>query len=521
MIYPEYLLIRKLNLILFIATLAGIAVAFLLPVKQLLYHTPDDAFFYLKTAWNFAQGNGSTFDTIAPTNGYHPLWFLILSGMFFTGRFAGIDSPEAFFRLSFVIGWHLFVIAVWLSSDAINGVRRPGTRPNGSSGSGISHYLLLFILTFFFVFIRVVGSEAIVSVAVLAVFFWMKTHSDESPLCGIPFRGALLVLLFLARIDYLSNLIPALILGDALTARKEVRLNTAAGLSAMVAIAAVVYFSINYTVFGHLLTISASLKSAFPRFVLFENIPFYLEANPYQFVRAVGAILVCAAYPVQVFRHRKNEDIFAAILAWSAAGCVLFLLQTMSFNAHKLREWYTSIPVFVSILILVQYSFRWRRISWWIIAPGSIAVFAFLGGAGFAVRHWDSNYDFARTLKNTLRPDEPVLIVDCAGIVGYFSQRNVLCGDGLVNGFEYMDSVKAGRLEGYLKKYRIPFYATYTAVKPDSLFGAYIDRSVTGLGGMRFVFDSLNVVLKAPFEITNIRFRSRGEWILFRFDDDK
>jgi hypothetical protein len=39
----------------------------------------DDSYFYLQVAWNFAHGNGSTFNAIMPTNGYHPLWMLLCS----------------------------------------------------------------------------------------------------------------------------------------------------------------------------------------------------------------------------------------------------------------------------------------------------------------------------------------------------------------------------------------------------------------------------------------------------------
>lgn len=38
----------------------------------------DDAFYYFRIAQNVAAGNGSTFDGLAPTNGYHPLWLGIL-----------------------------------------------------------------------------------------------------------------------------------------------------------------------------------------------------------------------------------------------------------------------------------------------------------------------------------------------------------------------------------------------------------------------------------------------------------
>ncbi len=39
----------------------------------------DDFFYYLAVARNLAQGHGSTFDRLTPTNGYHPLWLLLLA----------------------------------------------------------------------------------------------------------------------------------------------------------------------------------------------------------------------------------------------------------------------------------------------------------------------------------------------------------------------------------------------------------------------------------------------------------
>ena len=43
--------------------------------------TLDDSYFYIKIAANMAKGLGSTFDGIAMTNGYHPLYFFILTGL--------------------------------------------------------------------------------------------------------------------------------------------------------------------------------------------------------------------------------------------------------------------------------------------------------------------------------------------------------------------------------------------------------------------------------------------------------
>src|SRR5579871_74863 len=40
--------------------------------------TDEDGFYYFKIAQHVARGEGSTFDGLHPTNGYHPLWLLCL-----------------------------------------------------------------------------------------------------------------------------------------------------------------------------------------------------------------------------------------------------------------------------------------------------------------------------------------------------------------------------------------------------------------------------------------------------------
>jgi len=49
--------------------------------------TRDDAYYYFKVAQNVSEGQGSTFDGINPTNGYHPLWMLVCVPIFALARF--------------------------------------------------------------------------------------------------------------------------------------------------------------------------------------------------------------------------------------------------------------------------------------------------------------------------------------------------------------------------------------------------------------------------------------------------
>jgi hypothetical protein len=57
---------------------AGVVLTFVVPVHLYPANYPaDDAFFYMQVASHIVAGHGSTFHTITPTNGYHPLWMLV------------------------------------------------------------------------------------------------------------------------------------------------------------------------------------------------------------------------------------------------------------------------------------------------------------------------------------------------------------------------------------------------------------------------------------------------------------
>jgi hypothetical protein len=73
--------------LLIVSLLTGIIFLFL-PINSLLaWFQTDDAFYYFVTARNISEGLGSTFDGIAFTNGYHPLWMLICVPVFSLAHF--------------------------------------------------------------------------------------------------------------------------------------------------------------------------------------------------------------------------------------------------------------------------------------------------------------------------------------------------------------------------------------------------------------------------------------------------
>jgi hypothetical protein len=76
------------ELLLVLLVLVSHAYAAFAPANSLMnWFTTDDAFYYYKTAQNIAEGHGATFDGIAPTNGFHPLWMLVCVPIFALARY--------------------------------------------------------------------------------------------------------------------------------------------------------------------------------------------------------------------------------------------------------------------------------------------------------------------------------------------------------------------------------------------------------------------------------------------------
>jgi hypothetical protein len=63
-----------------------------------LNRVPDDAYYYLEIAARMARGEGSTFDGINATNGYHPLWQAMLVPL------AAVWSGDALIRATLTLG---------------------------------------------------------------------------------------------------------------------------------------------------------------------------------------------------------------------------------------------------------------------------------------------------------------------------------------------------------------------------------------------------------------------------------
>jgi len=160
-------------------------------VDTLLFKSlPDDAFYYFTIARNIADGYGVTFDRLFPTNGFHPLWMLLITPWFVV--FDGDTSINAALLLS-------------ASLDIISAVMiyRVVKRVTGKESPAVLSTMIYFLNPTVWMF-SINGLETSVNIAVVALLvdrFTAIQEKTEYAIRDYVFLGVLFGVVELGRTD--------------------------------------------------------------------------------------------------------------------------------------------------------------------------------------------------------------------------------------------------------------------------------------------------------------------------------
>jgi len=445
----------------------------------------DDAFYYFTIARHLAAGHGATFDGLAPTNGFHPLWLLLLTPVFaLTGAL----------RAGSWVGVHL-ALSLCALLDVASGMllwrllRRLGS-PHGAHWAAA-----VWFLSPVTVLLSLRGLESALTVTLSAVWLWVVAWAfgDGAPDAR---RGVLVGIVtglaFLARTDNgpLLGLTLALItLGSWLATRSAWRhllgFFVAAGATAMAI--ALPWFIWNLTTFGTPWQVSGAAKLANPQ--IFGHIPAALGHR----LRYLAAFVWVPAYFAagESMRHRAAFTLFAWA-GWLALAALLpfFILSLMRSRAAVLRPlalgllgylaahavvyalvlrtyvvWYATVPTFILVFLaggvaagelLGRLRSAWRTALAVVAAAAGIAIFAQYFTATKIVprgEEWVVRPILTRIA--TQAPGTRTVGVFNAGAAGYFAPEigpfTVVNLDGLVNN-PAVEAWQAGRYFEYLDR---------------------------------------------------------------------
>lgn len=244
-----------------------------------------DSFYYLTVARNAATMGRFSFDQERATNGFQPLWQVLLVPVYQVARWAGI-SDGGFLGIVVVLNLLLVSVALYWIAIVVRerGVLPPlfivmpvgvlallispmwialgqvGVRAQSAAEGGRPLYATLWSYAN-----GMESSLVLLIYGAIAIVFVRGWHT-RSPAHGAAF-GLVLAALVLARLDHAP--LPLLIVGCLLVAAARRRTAIAPALAATAACGAVVgaYLAFNQIAFGDPLPVSGRLKTSFPHLV--------------------------------------------------------------------------------------------------------------------------------------------------------------------------------------------------------------------------------------------------------------
>ncbi len=458
-----------------VAILVAAALGLLVPFlgrEALATMFVDDAFYYLQIARNVASGKGFTFDGVHATNGFQPLWLLLLVSVF---KFVPGDvGPLRVVAL----------VEATLTAAAAAGVLRI-LRARIGTGPAFAAALSIVALPGSPSVFRT-GMESSLLLCLFVVLWgrWLALSEAGRPsrlsCLGLGLLGGLA---FLTRIEAIVLVLALVLLGAR---RWQADFKCLIALLAPPALLVASYLAWGGFAFGTMLPISGLVKVHWVRETpwatrlrlileppwIYETLVcrFFGEAAIFECPRVALALyaglIVLALAAAWWFRETLR-----AVVRQSGAGFVFLgsglIVLTDKLSVHSLETWYQG-PILLSTGVLAGLLLsRSRRLTCLAVATVVLVAVARVPMAAWRVHEPAAQYAYYRiqaadwVRENTAASDR--IGSWNAGTFGYFSHRTVVNLDGLVNDVHYLQRVlERNDLEGYIKSEQITWLADQT-----------------------------------------------------------
>jgi hypothetical protein len=393
--------------------------------------TFDDAFYYFQIGHELARGNGSTFNGLDHTNGYHPLWQLICAVAFVVGL-SGMAAVRAL--LVFQLG--LWAATLWIVAgivgDAIDGWRTVDEGRRRRCTATVAALLALVAGNPAVLKVFVNGLESGITALAYAGLLALSARRRTLPLA----LALLLVLAFLGRTDAVF-VIGCLFLWTLCVDRR----GDAVLPFIPVAVVIPAYLGFNLVVFGEPLQVSGVVK----RLPLTAGRALVLAGV------AVVALAVAAGFRRLASPRFSRTTAFLANTGWFAAACVLLVGYYRVLSVEVYLWYYAPVALYLLVVLLhaaADFAAGAVAEQQSLIAVQAILIIPFAIAVVLGVRmlvdpQLRSLQEGDRAAALWVRQNTPAGTAIAswdAGVIGYFSDRPVVNLDGVVNSFEWKDA---------------------------------------------------------------------------------
>lgn len=481
-------------------------VSSVLPLNYLIHFSLDDAYFYMKIADNISSGFGSTFDQINMTNGYHPLWVLVLSIYFFLIKLIVDVSPEILYRATFVLTVVISFLSLLYIKKMVDLIEF-----FTQISIDVTIYVLLAVPL---IYLNIIGFELQLYILLLSIYFYLYflDYFKFEKLFFI--RSLLISLVVVSRIDFILFLYTFLLFFEVLILRKHsVPFKYILPSLLVPLLVYLVYIAYNYSVFGSIMTTSGSVEMSSEGVVLGKTFEMFLRF-PYRLF-LIGVIVFLA---VIFFIKTRNQTLLfhQKIFAIVFISGILFILIQGLFNHGGVKEWYYALSLFGVALLFstLKFSKKVNILLKLFLATCFVVYFSFFRAFYY---EFDDEYEYAKVLNDIVNPYETIFQFDHSGIISFFSDRKIVNADGLVNSFEYKNYISKYGMKKYLDENKIDYYSGYSYSSfpnQGKAFQEILHKS--GLGTFEINFTKYDLVLIMSKNRGGKFNRVEGNWYLLK-----
>jgi hypothetical protein len=434
----------------------------------------DDASYFMTTARNIAAGRGMTFDGIHPTNGFHPLWLLLLVPLFLLH-----GAPETMARL-------VVLLQVALLSVAFLLLHRAHARLFSQRTALVSGVLFVFL-----VFLPCInGMESALLTLLLVILYdcGLRISSQSLSWRRALLFGVILGLVLLSRLDMVF--IPVAMLGcsvpyvlDRATRSRAIAAIALAGAGSCAMV--IPYLLFNYTQFGAIVPISGALKSSFPSLALNPFIFSTFGKSHYASVAlAIGWLtwrMIRTGSPLP----EPGDDYYTVSTMGLAWALILHCLYTVLFMRWGVFSWHFvwyslfAVMLLAGVInsILKSTSMDSARGVYWV----SVAVLLVVAvGREYKRDQYPLNGSWHTPVYNAAvwarehTADDAVFAMSDSGHFAFFSNRRVINLDGLANNMEYQRAIADRHVSQYLRDNHVDYVVQHAVHSRDDVIrGSY------------------------------------------------
>ena len=510
----------------------------------------DDAFYYHRIARNLAEGKFSTFDGgITRTNGYHPLWMLLITPLHWAfDPIAALFAVKAFEIMLIAGGVACIAAAAWL---------------------GHMPWILLFALPplFYMNIGLLLSMEPAAALFMLGLLFLVLGLYARNPARWKRPLAAVLFFLPWARLEYMAVSLAAsgvLCLiehslqkspdgGRRTLFRRLYALDAAGPLLAAVA-GILAYFAYNGLVFGGIVPVSGAVKAVMSQAEISSLTQNFHDVRQ-MWIFAAGlpaALEICAWFAFfwwSAHRSRRRRDYLSLIFmagAFSlAAGHLGKFAQTVVTTVPRLTDymWYF-VPAYLLTALLIPIRCyaavqcvrrfiepqRRQTATMAVVLVGAAILWAktdFMSPFRYVswkrdstLVYWNNAAYAAAQVTNRVLPEGSVIGSVSAGVIGYFSRFPVVNLDGLVNDYDYFQDWRENWLGGGPKMNAAYFSSKFgiTHLVNSGTFTSDDTRALLAVGPTHGSSDMRIVVSAAEVPESLSDLSAKAAWFWERMD---